>query len=82
MLFGAEALRRAEVSEDEIQAVVEDIRQRDRERMERELTSGTLEASRDLLHSNLPKPAPLIEPRRESKILNPQEVIQAENAEA
>jgi glutathione-regulated potassium-efflux system protein KefB len=72
VVFGEEALRVAEVPEDEIQAIVADIRRRDKERLQLEINTGSGEASRGLLIGNLPKPAPLIEPKRESKILNPE----------
>lgn len=78
--FGMEALRVAEVPEDEVVALAEDIRRRDRERMELELSIGTLEASRRLMLGNLPKPAPLVEPKREAKILNPDSVSGADKA--
>lgn len=74
VVFGQEALRVAEVPEDEIQAIVTDIRRRDKERLQLEIDTGSGEASRGLLIGNLPKPAPLIEPKRESKILNPENI--------
>ena len=80
-LFGQEALRTAEIPEDEIQATVEDIRRRDRERLELEVANGNTEESRKLMHGNLPKPAPLVEPKRQSKILNPEEVAATQLAE-
>lgn len=80
-LFGQEALRTAEIPEDEIQATVEDIRRRDRERLELEVANGNTEESRKLMHGNLPKPAPLIEPKRQAKILNPEEVAATQLAE-
>jgi glutathione-regulated potassium-efflux system protein KefB len=72
LLFGEQALREVEVPEEEIMAIVEDIRGRDRERMLAELSTGGLESSRKFIHGNLPKPSPLVEPKRESKILNPE----------
>jgi glutathione-regulated potassium-efflux system protein KefB len=72
LLFGQQALREVEVPEEEIMAIVEDIRGRDRERMLAELSTGGLESSRKFIHGNLPKPSPLVEPKRESKILNPE----------
>ena len=74
VVFGEEALRVAEVPEDEIQVIVADIRRRDRERLQLEIDTESGEASRGLLLGNLPKPAPLLEPKREAKILNPEGV--------
>lgn len=74
VLFGEQALRITEVPEEEIQAISADIRRRDRERLELEISTGNSEASRGLLHSNLPKPAPLVEPKRQATLLNPESV--------
>lgn len=74
VLFGEQALRIAEVPEEEIQAISADIRRRDRERLELEISTGNSDASRGLLHSNLPKPAPLVEPKRQATLLNPESV--------
>jgi len=74
VLFGMQALREAEVPEDEVQSIAEDIRQRDRERMDLELATGGLEASRKLIRGNLPKPTPLVPPKRAAKVLNPQDM--------
>lgn len=74
IVFGQQALRVAEVPEDEINSITEDIRRRDRERFETEVATGSSQAGRNFMHSNLPKPTPLIEPKRESKILNPDAV--------
>lgn len=81
LLFGQEALRTAEVPEDEIQAALADIRRRDRERFELEVASGSTESGRHLQLGNLPKPTPLLEPKRESKILNPEDVANLPLAE-
>lgn len=81
ILFGQEALRAAEIPEDEIQVTAEDIRRRDRERLAIEVETGSTEASRKLMHGNLPKPAPLIEPKRQSKIINPEDIEGTQLAE-
>jgi glutathione-regulated potassium-efflux system protein KefB len=72
LLFGQEALRTAEVPEDDIIAIAEDIRRRDAERFAVETAEGRSDYSsvKDLLHSNMPIPTPLIEPKRQPKILN------------
>ena len=74
MLFGAQALREMEIPEPDIQALVEDIRSRDKERFELEVASGSSEAGRGLLHGNIPKPAPLVEPKRPTRLLNPESI--------
>lgn len=77
MLFGEQALREMEVPEPEIATIVEDIRRRDKERFEIEVSTGSMEASRGLMHSNIPKPAPLVEPKRETQILNPESLVES-----
>lgn len=72
MAFGQQTLREMEVPEDDILAIAEDIRQRDKERFELEISTGNGDAGRKLLHSNLPTPTPLIEPKRETIALNPE----------
>ncbi len=72
MALGQQALRFVEVPEDEIQAITTDIRRRDRERFDLEVAKGDAQLGRDLLHSNIPKPAPLLEPKRASQLLNPE----------
>lgn len=74
LVFGEAALRAVEVPEDEIQVISQDIRRRDRERLELEISTGNSDASRGLLHGNLPKPTPLVEPKRQSTLLNPENV--------
>jgi glutathione-regulated potassium-efflux system protein KefB len=72
LTFAQQTLRAAEVPEDEVLAVADDIRRRDRERFELEVANGSsTAASRGLLIGNLPKPAPLVPPKRETKSLNP-----------
>lgn len=73
IVFGQAALRSAEVPEDEVIAITEDIRRRDRERFELELANnGDSKSARDLLHGNASKPVPLVEPKRTAKVLNPE----------
>lgn len=74
MIFGQAALRTIEVPEDEILAITEDIRRRDRERFELELANADAKSVRDLLHGNISKPVPFIEPKRTAQVLNPEEV--------
>lgn len=69
--FGEEALRAIDVPEDEVYAISEDIRRRDKERFAIELTNGSINEKPGLLIGNLPRPAPLVEPKRKSLVLNP-----------
>lgn len=71
LAFGQQALRDAEIPEEEIQAVASEIRRRDRERFELEVAGGTSAAGRGLLLGNIPQPTPLVPPKRETKLLNP-----------
>lgn len=73
LLLGQQALRALDIPEDEVQAVVEDIRQRDRDRFELEIANKSTEAGRGLMFGNLPKPTPLVAPKRETKVLNTSE---------
>jgi glutathione-regulated potassium-efflux system protein KefB len=58
LLFGQEALRQLGVDEGEAQAVAEDIRRRDTERLQLEM-SGERSAALALLHGNRWTPTPL-----------------------
>lgn len=71
--FGMQALRTMDIPENEVEAVAEDIRLRDRERFQLELAGADIDTRRNFIHGNLPKPTPLIEPKRESQLLNPVE---------
>lgn len=81
ILFGEAALKSLAVSEDEIEVISNDIRKRDRERFEREVLANDPHAGKDLIHVYFPKPDPLIEPKRPTKILNPAEIPQSAEAE-
>lgn len=72
LAFGQQALRSAEVPEEEVQAVAEDIRRRDRERFELELAHGNFKAGHGMILGNIPKsvPVPFIPPKQSSTILN------------
>lgn len=72
--FGEEALRISEVPDEEILSISSDIRRRDQERLSLEVATGGTEASRGLIHGNLPKPTPLLEPKRDSILLNPESI--------
>lgn len=73
LLFGQETLRAADVPEDEIESIAEDIRRRDKERFALEVANGSAEAGKGIMLGNIPQPTPLLEPKRESKVLNPED---------
>ncbi len=80
MQFGAQALRVVDIPEGEVEVTIEDIRRRDRERMESEIASGSSDQSRKFFYGNLPTPEPLIQPKRESKVLNPEGLVDQADA--
>ncbi|MDD0810037.1 monovalent cation:proton antiporter-2 (CPA2) family protein [Curvibacter sp. RS43] len=71
MLFSLEALRQLGVEDEDVQAVGEDIRRRDAERLQLQL-GGDLKAGLPLMHGNRWTPAPLTTPQREGQALNPE----------
>jgi glutathione-regulated potassium-efflux system protein KefB len=70
--FGAEVLRGLGVADDVVAETMEDVRRRDRERLELQVVGG-ITAGRSLLRGNVatPEPAPLTRPQRETVALNP-----------
>lgn len=72
LAFGQQTLREMDVPEEDIFAIAEDIRQRDRDRLQLEITTGNVDEARKLMFSNVPTPIPLIEPKRETVALNPE----------
>ncbi len=68
-LLAENTLRELGISEDEVLEISKDIRRRDAERMQLELV-GARDQSRALMHGNIPKPAPLIEPKRQPELLS------------
>jgi len=69
MLFGGAALEALGLSPEEAAEVVAEVRRRDAERFQLEMTGG-LDAGKVLLHGNVQKPTPLTTPRREGRALN------------
>ncbi|WGF88460.1 monovalent cation:proton antiporter-2 (CPA2) family protein [Marinivivus vitaminiproducens] len=63
------ALVALDVPEEDAQAILEDVRRRDAERLALQVTGG-LSAGRDLMHGNRPVPAPLTAPRRTGRGMN------------
>lgn len=84
LAFGTAALTQLGVSEDEAQAVKQDIRRRDSERFALELAGKDAQAGVGLLFGNdtshAPTPTPFTQPRRESRVLNPEAAKEAEGA--
>lgn len=70
LLFGAAVLKEVGLEEDEILEIKEEIRRRDAERIALEVSTGNMEASRALMFGNVPVPAPLVTPQRESQVLS------------
>ncbi len=73
LIFGTAVLRELGVDADEIDTVAQEIRQRDIERFETEIAADDVHAGSTLQYNNTtPRPtAPLIKPKHESKMLNP-----------
>ncbi len=68
--FSAATLEALDVPEDQVEAITEDIRSRDRQRFELEIAADDVSAGRKLLRGNLKKQEPLFSPRREGRSLN------------
>ncbi len=69
MAFGEAALKALGVPDNEAADVAADIRRRDAERFELEMTGG-IYAGADLLLGNAPKPRPFVTPKREGRALS------------
>ena len=69
MVFGAEALRRLGVSQEQIAEVADDVRRRDAARLELQLAGG-IEQGRNLMHGQRWTAEPLTKPQREGHGLN------------
>ena len=68
--FGEATLGELGLESEEISQITEEIRNRDAERFALEMAAGKTEAGRSLLLGNLKKPAPLLEPQRETQLIN------------
>lgn len=86
--FGKAALRSVGVSQEEADAIAEEIRRRDAERFELEMASGDLIEGARMLYGNKPRPAkptptPFTKPKREARALTEEtaEVIGEEEEE-
>ena len=69
MAFGEAALKSLGVPETEAAVIVADVRRRDAERLQLEMTGG-IYAGADMLHGNAPKPRPLVAPKHKAKALS------------
>lgn len=71
LMFGGVVLRELGVRELEVAETLEEVRDRDAERFELQITGG-IEAGRSLLRGNMttPQPAPLVTPRKKARALN------------
>ncbi len=76
LAFSQEALLHLGVEEDEAVRLTQDMRQRDQERLEMQVTAG-ISAGADLRYSNTPKPTPLTKPQREGQIIDQSELTTA-----
>nr|MDQ2705472.1 potassium transporter [Pseudomonadota bacterium] len=71
LLFGGATLEKLGVEQAEVADVIADVRRRDAERLELQI-SGGLQAGRRLMKGNIPEPAPtpLAPPRRPGRAMN------------
>ena len=71
LLFGGATLEKLGVEQDEVAEVIEDVRRRDAERLELQI-SGGLQAGRRLMKGNIPEPVPtpLTPPKRPGQAMN------------
>ena len=84
LAMGRAALEGLDVPEEEAAGITDDVRRRDRQRLDIQLCDGLL-AGRELMYGNRPVPGPLIPPRRAGQPLNPEAeaaMRAAENARA
>jgi glutathione-regulated potassium-efflux system protein KefB len=77
--FGSAALDRLGVPEEEVEAVMRDIRRRDIARLELEI-AGEVDMARSLIHGNKMVPKPLTRPQREARALSEETIRVVEEA--
>lgn len=68
MSFSEAVLRHLDVSDTEIDELMDDVRRRDEERLELQIAGG-LTAGRDLMRGNMPVPTPLTVPKRPGQVI-------------
>ena len=82
LTFGREAFRELDIPDEEAEEIIEDVRRRDAERLQVQVTGGIM-AGRDLMRGNAPTPGPLVKPKREARPLTEETaVVAAEDDEA
>jgi glutathione-regulated potassium-efflux system protein KefB len=81
LAFGEAALRELGVSADDAAEIASEVRRRDTERFELDITGG-LRAGSHLMHGNAPKPTPFTTPQRESVALTPETALVTGGAKA
>ncbi|MEQ1944491.1 monovalent cation:proton antiporter-2 (CPA2) family protein [Mesorhizobium sp. VNQ89] len=71
LIFGGETIGKLGASDEEVAAVIEDVRRRDAERLELQIAGG-IQAGRSLMKGNIPEPTPtpLATPRRAGQAMN------------
>ena len=69
-LFGESTLKTLGLDEADAAEIMQDVRRRDAERLEMQLTGG-IYAGTGLLKGNAPTPAPLSRPRKPGQVMNP-----------
>ena len=76
LVFGREALRKLDIPDAEADDIIEDVRRRDAERLQVQITGGLM-AGRDLMRGNAPTPGPLVKPKREARPLSEETAVVA-----
>ncbi|MBX3567283.1 MAG: monovalent cation:proton antiporter-2 (CPA2) family protein [Rhizobiaceae bacterium] len=73
LMFGGKALTALGIDEENVAEIVEDVRRRDAERLELQMTGG-LQSGGSLMKGNIPTPmpAPLTTPKRPGQAINPE----------
>jgi glutathione-regulated potassium-efflux system protein KefB len=79
MNFGEATLRTLGVDPEDARAIAQEVRERDQERLELQMTGGLL-AGGDTLRTR-PVPTPLIPPKRETRVLTEETAVVADQAD-
>jgi glutathione-regulated potassium-efflux system protein KefB len=79
LVFGENVLRSLGFGEEVVADAIADVRRRDEERLDLQIAGG-LTAGRSLLRGNMrtPQPEPLVQPRREGKLMNQPQIEDGE----
>jgi glutathione-regulated potassium-efflux system protein KefB len=76
LTFGREALRELGVPDEEADDILAEVRRRDAERLQIQITGG-IHAGHDLMRGNVPTPGPLTKPQREARPLSEETAVVA-----